>query len=480
VSDGAGRSQGTYEQKLNRTLGLGGLVALGLSAVTPAASVFVIASVTLQYQGTGAFLSFLIGAVITLGLGLCFAELGSAFPISGALYPSVARVLGRPAGFLAMLAVTVSVIFALSGISLGAATFLAVVLPDLNPHAVGAVLIVVVTILAVFSIQFNARLTILFLAVELTAIATVVVLGFAHAHRSIGILTSPETASGGAVSTSAILAGVATAVLAYSGCENVISFSEENRGHRRHVALAVLVVVGITVATELLPIAAAILGAPSLKDLSSAPLPLSYVVQSLGGHTLNVMVSLGIFIAVVNALLAEVLAWGRIIFSSGRDRAWPEPISSWLSQTHKRFDTPWVAQAFLGLTAAVITAVSNLAYVITFTAVLIVVAYALVAISAIVHRLSSKADTSSYRLPLWPLPPLVALLGIALTLSKQKGSDLFYAGLIFLGAALYYGLFLRQRSATRWVMLAPPEDAEFGVHVELHESERGVAGKASL
>jgi amino acid transporter len=480
LTEGTGRLDTSYKQELNRSLGVGGLVALGLSAVTPAASVFVIASVTLQNQGTGAFLSFMLGAFITLGLGLCFAELGSAFPISGALYPSVARVLGRPIGFLAMIAVIVSVTFALSGIALGAATFLSVVFSNLNPHAVGTIMIVVTTLLAVFSIQFNARLTVAFLAIELTAIAVVVVLGLAHAHRSVSILFNPVTASGASVSFSAILAGVATAVLAYSGCENVISFSEENRGHRRHIAFAVLFVVAVTVLTELLPIGAAILGAPSLKQLSSAPLPLSYVVESLGSHTLNVIVSLGIFIAVFNAILAEVLAWGRIIYSSGRDRAWPLPISNLIGSTHPRFGTPWVGQTILGVTAAVITAVSSLAYTITFTAVLLVVAYGLVAISAIVHRLSANARLSTYRMPVWPLPALIALAGIILTLTKQKHSDLLYAGLIFAGCIIYYVIYIVPRRKTHWVMLAPPdEEGEFGIHVELEEADpqHGLPGR---
>jgi amino acid transporter len=459
VSDRSGATPTTYTQELHRGLGRGGLVALGLSAVTPAASVFVIASITLQGQGTGAFLSFLFGAVIVLGLGLCFAELGAAFPISGALYPSVARVLGRPVGFLAMVAVVIAVIFGLSGISLGAATFLTVIVKDADPHAVGAAVIVIATILAMFSIKFNARITIVFLTVELAAVATVVILGFAHSTRSVHTLFSPHTATGGSVSTSAILAGIVTALLAYSGCENVISFSEENRGHRRNVATAVLIVVIVTVLTEILPIAAAILGAPSLKDLSGAPLPLSYVVESLGGHTLNDVISLGIFIAVFNAILAEVLAWGRIIFSSGRDKAWPEPISRWLGSTHPRFRTPWVAQAVLGISAAVITAVSNLAYVITFTAVLVTVAYGLVAIAAIVHRLRTKPEGQPYRMPLWPLPPVVALGGIILALSKQKGVDLRDAGLIFAAAGVYYAVYLSRRPE-RWVLLDVADEDE--------------------
>jgi hypothetical protein len=84
-------------------------------------------------------------------------------------------------------------------------------------------------------------------------------------------------------------------------------------------------------------------------------------------------------------------------------------------------------------------------------------------------------------MPVWPLPALIALAGIILTLTKQKHSDLLYAGLIFAGCAIYYLIYIVPRRKTHWVMLAPPdeEEGEFGIHVELQEADpqHGLPGR---
>ena len=91
-----------YQQQLARTLPVAGNMTITLSVIGPAASVFAIGSVALRQQGSGAFLAFLIAAVISGCLAVGWAELGALYPTAGGLYGIVARVLGRRAGFLAL------------------------------------------------------------------------------------------------------------------------------------------------------------------------------------------------------------------------------------------------------------------------------------------------------------------------------------------------------------------------------------------
>ncbi|WP_232850791.1 amino acid permease [Nocardia acididurans] len=76
--DEADRSR--YPQQLARALGMGENILITLSAVTPASSVFIIIPVSVF-------------------VGLCYAELATAYPIAGGEYTWVARLLGRPNGF---------------------------------------------------------------------------------------------------------------------------------------------------------------------------------------------------------------------------------------------------------------------------------------------------------------------------------------------------------------------------------------------
>jgi hypothetical protein len=47
-------------------------------------------------------------------------------------------------------------------------------------------------------------------------------------------------------------------------------------------------------------------------------------------------------------------------------------------------------------------------------------------------------------MPLWPVPPLIALTGVVIALTKQTQRDLFIVGGMFLFGIVYYALFLRR------------------------------------
>jgi amino acid transporter len=314
---------------------------------------------------------------------------------------------------------------------------------------------------AIVGIRFNAAVTGALLALELAAILVVCVLGFAHARWSAaGTLIDPHVfaADGSAAPATlrTLLAGIALGMLAYAGYGGAVVFSEETRGSRRGIAHAVLAVLGVAAVAELLALAAALLGAPSLAELATAPAPMSYLVRSLGGDTLVTMITLALVATIFNAVLAGLLEFARVLYSSGRDRAWPAPVSRALGRVHPRTRTPLVATLSLGVAALTLTAVSDYAAAVTFTSLIVVITFALIALSALVSRLRLPDLARPYRMPLWPLPPVVALAGAAVTASLQTGRDLAVVAGILAAGALYDLAYLRPRRDTHWILLDPP------------------------
>jgi len=92
--------------------------------------------------------------------------------------------------------------------------------------------------------------------------------------------------------------------------------------------------------------------------------------------------------------------------------------------------------------------------------VLIVVLYGLIAISALVSRVRQKHLERPSKMPLWPVPPVIALAGVVIALTKQKGSDLLTCAIIFGAALVYYFLFLRPRSGRYWKVAGAVADPE--------------------
>ena len=102
-----------------------------------------------------------------------------------------------------------------------------------------------------------------------------------------------------------------------------------------------------------------------------------------------------------------------------------------------------------------VTAVSNLAALVTFTGVTVVVIYSLVALSALVSRIRQQTLSRPYRMPIWPLPPLVALAGLVIVATQQAPRHVGIVACIVAAALIYYVAYLHRRQRGRWVMLEP-------------------------
>ncbi|MFI6286621.1 APC family permease [Streptomyces sp. NPDC051018] len=450
-----------YEQELSRSLKVVGNMAIVVAAITPASSAFVIAAVVFAISGSGAALAFAVAAVLGIAMAFCWAELGAAYPLAGGDYSFIARTLGRASGFVSLvLTGPVQAILIPAVIALGMAEYLETVF-SADANVIGAVVIAVSTVIAVFGIKFSALATGVLLLLELAAVALVTVLGFVNAERPITELFNPQLFDADGTATSltagALIAGVAVASFAYNGFQGAILFSEETQGPARNIARAVFGALVVAVLAELLPVAAALLGSPSVAELTTSDSPWQYFLTSIGGETFNTVISLGIAIAILNGVIALMPYFARILYSSGRDMVWPAPVSRALATVHPRYQTPWIATLIIGAAGTALILVADVVTLTTWVGATVAIEYSLVATAAVVSRIRRRDLERPYRMPWWPLPPLVGLAISLLVLSEQTGRDLFIATAIVGGALLYYAFYLRPRAATHMLTLAPPD-----------------------
>jgi amino acid transporter len=441
------------EQQLNRSLTTIGNIALTLSDITPSASLLVVGPVVIGTAGTGSLWAYLIGCFIALNVALCMGELGSMFPAAGGLYSIVTRVLGRPIGLVALFDYVGQAIFLPASMAIGIGTYVTSLDPRVPTNWVAAGTMIVVTLVGLLRIHFNAIMTGVFLTLELSVVVILFLAGIVHPHQSLSILTHPVIPHGDAltpVAAGVIMTALATALFSVNGYDSALNFSEETEGAASHIGRAVVVAASVGVFCELVPFTFALIGARDLHAVLSSSTPLTDVIGDAFGHTVVMVVTVGAIIAIFNASLAITLQFARVVWSSGRDRAWPEPVSTWLAQVN-RYGSPWVATLLVGGLATALCFEATLVSVVTFTAVLIVVLYALTAIASLWDRMRQRALPRPFRMPFWPIPPLVSLVGVAFTLTQQKASDLWTVLAILGGAIVYYLAFLRRRSDRYWI-----------------------------
>jgi amino acid transporter len=460
-----------YKQELDRGLHVLGNVMMTISGVAPTASVFIIAPIAFLFAGTGAFWAFVIAGVIGVGMAFSYAEAGTAFPVTGGEWALVSRCLGRPLGFVSLVLMLISVIVIPSSIALGASQYLSVIWEQaadpMWQKLIAAIIMLVVGGLAVLQIKTNSIIQGILLGIELIAVGAITILGFAQVHQSGMVLLDPvifdEAGAEMAVTFGMIMSAVVFAIFAYNGYGGAIVFSEETKGARRNIARAILWTLLITVLVELIPITAAIVGAPSLSEFMAAPSPMQYILTTLGNETINTVISLLVFVAIFNSCLAIVVLMSRIVFGSGRDRVWPEPFSAWLAKVHPRFKSPWVAAIVMAVIGAILCATTTKTYVITFTGVVLAFTYILIAGSAIAVRLRFKDLPAHYKMPLWPVWPCISLIGVIymlVKLTQSQWKDLVIVVGAAVGALIYYYAYLYPRRGKKWIMLeAVEEDA---------------------
>jgi amino acid transporter len=441
-----------YKQELNRAVSVVGTIALVVSDITPTASLLVIGPVVIAVAGSGSVWAYLIGCFIAINVALCMGELGSMYPVAGGLYSIVTRVLGRPIGFLALLDYIGQAIFLPASVAIGIGVYVQALNPDIPSNIAAGVVMILVTLVALLRINFNAVLTGFFLLLELIVVVVLALAGFTHWHQPLSILTSPVLSDGTAVGIPLIFTAVAVAMFSVNGYDSAINFSEETKGSAAHVGQAVVGAAIIGIIFELVPFIAVVFGAPDMPSFLASTTPLTDVARAAFGDTFVNIITYGAIIAIFNASLAITLQFARIVWSSGRDRAWPGPISDAIAKVHPTLRTPWVATLLTGGLAAVLCFQSTLVAVVTFTAVLLIVLYALIALSALVSRIQQKDAPRPYKMPFWPVPPIIALVGTIVALTQQKILDLeIVAGIIIFGL-IYYFLYLAPRKDTNWNM----------------------------
>lgn len=314
------------------------------------------------------------------------------------------------------------------------------------------------TLAGLLDLRANAWITGVFLVLEVIAAAVVAVLGFAHGHRGAGSLVSMQVAGAhgrtDTVTGMLVVSGLAIALFVTQGFSTAVYLSEELEHPRRNVARTVLATLAISTVIILVPVVAITFGASDLSQLTGGDI--GSMVTAWSNSAVGAFVSLCVALAIINAGIVMVIQNSRVLFASARDKAWPQPVNDVFAKLG-RFGSPWVATLAVGVPGALLCFV-NLDTLYGVTGVSVTGMYLLVAVAALLSRRGHHRHTAAWRMPLWPVLPvlLIAVLGYVLT--RQETSYLLWTGGITAVATLYWALYLRPRRATRW-LVSLPEDA---------------------
>ena len=347
-----------------------------------------------------------LGGLISLCGALCYAELSTAFPDPGGEYHFLTRAWGRNVGFLFAWA-------RLTVIPTGSIALLAFVfgdyaaeIVDIGPHGsvvyAGAA-VLGLTGLNVLGLRFGTGLQNVLTALVLLGLTAMIALGLGASMDGPRVAATAPPAAGGA----GIGLALVFVLLTYGGWNEAAYLSAEVRGGRRNIVAAL--VGGVAVVTVLYVLVnAAYLRVMGLEGLRASQTVGSDLMRAVSGPGSAAGVSALIALAALTSVNATVVMGSRTGYALGRDYRVFRPLGHW----DPRANAPVPALLLQGALAMGLVAVGALTRrgfetMVEYTAPVFWAFFLLTGLSLFVLRARHPDASRPFRVPLYPLTPLV-------------------------------------------------------------------------
>lgn len=413
------------EIPLARALGLVQTVFLGVGTAIGGV-LFAIMGRAVAVAGPSIVITFLIGAVFAMFMGICYAELGAAVPAgAGGAISFVRRAYGE--GVPTFLAGWFDWIGSLTDCSIGALVFAfstQYFLRWVEPFTLA-------TLTLIFFALINFRGAKAMGTVQLVVTAVLVMSLLLY---TAGSLTTFESQRFEPLFPSGVLPTllmVSYIFPTYAGYETITQLSEEVKIAGKTIPRALfltLILVTILFTGSAL---ATVAGAPREVYINSNT-PLQDAANYFFGPVGGIIISVGSIVATLSTVNGSMAGGTRIAFALGRSRLLP-PV---FNRVHPRHRSPYTALALTTLLAILFIwtrSIDFIVYAITlgYTVTAIMVALALMRL-----RKTEPHLYRPFKVPWYPVTPVLAIAFLAfmlLTLSPESIGLGLALGLIGLG-----------------------------------------------
>lgn len=380
---------------LSRTLGLGTAVLVVVGLVI-GSGIFRVPSVVAGIVSSPASMISLwvTGGVLTLCLGLIYAELGSAMPVAGGTYVYLRRVFGEGVAFVFGWTFLLVNPASWATLALSCAEFVAQIHPlDARRERVLAVTLIGIFALAnCRSARFGARLQNAATVAKILAIAAAIA---TMAYLS-GAAPPPAPPAGipSRTGVSAWLTGLVAVLWAYDGAAGLCSLGGELRSPQRNLPRALILGVG-SVILVYVAINLGLLQSLAPATIAASPLPLAAAIEPLLGSWTASGVACLVIVSTAGTLAVSVLADPRVFMAMAQDGNFFRSVGVVSSARH----TPVNAIVLHSALACVYVCVRSFEQLAATYVLGLVPFYVLVAIAAWRLRRSRVAGSRAFRAP---------------------------------------------------------------------------------
>lgn len=420
---------GKVSDVLERKLGLFSVVIISLSAMI-GSGLFVLPSLAYAEVGGGAWLAFVLAALVVVPGAVSKSELASAMPTSGGSYVYIERVFGPALGTMMGLALWASFLLKAAFALIGFSAYLMFVQSEFGEYVTGieaalgmlvvVALINITGIKRVKAVQTPIVATSLLLLIGLTIMA--IVNGDTEWARIEPDLQTKSDWIGMGETAALVL-------VSYAGVTKVAAIGGEIKNPGRNLPGGILTSLGIGALLYTIVVAtmAAVIPPESFFDSSGHAIedPVRVFALEVAGYNMSVFAAIVAILTMTSMSLAGILAASRYLFAMSRDGLLPQA----LEDVHGKYETPHLAIILTAITMALALVSIDVHAVAEYASGFQIMAYILMCMGVLIMRRSNTSHAwyePSYNSP---LHPFLQIFGII------SGSALLY----FMGLEAVYG-----------------------------------------
>jgi basic amino acid/polyamine antiporter, APA family len=374
-------------------------------------------------------LAWVAGGAISLIGALCYAELATTYPHAGGDYHYLTRAFGGRLAFLfawARLTIIQTGAIVLLGFVLGDYASQIVSLGAFSSGIYAALAVIVLTTINALGVRFGKTAQNVLTAAEVLGLLLIVGTGL-----SVNAATPAVAVAAAPPAPAALGLVMVFVLLTYGGWNEAAYVSAEVREPRRNIVRALVWSLLLVTALYVL-VSWAFLRALGLGGLAASSTIAADVMQRSMGAAGARFVSLLIVVAAITSANATIFTGARTAWALGRDVPLFAPLGRW----HGRVHTPvnaLVAQGAVALALVLFGALTRKGFetIVEYTAPVFWLFFLLTGVSLFVLRRREPHLVRPFRVPGYPLTPLVFC---------ATSAYLLYSSVAYTGAGALVGL----------------------------------------
>jgi basic amino acid/polyamine antiporter, APA family len=425
----------TGTHTLKRTLGAGGLIALGIGAIIGAGLFSITGMAAANHAGPAITISFVVAALGCLFAGLCYAEFASMIPVAGSAYTYSYATMGEFIAWIIGWDLVLEYAVGAATVGISWSRYLVKFLEGFDvylPHALtlgpwdggiinlpAVFIIVLMSLLLIKGTKESATVNGFIVALKIAVVLIFIFLGWKYINNSNYNPYIPDNnGTFGEFGFSGIIRAAAIVFFAYIGFDAVSTAAQEAKNPKRDMPWGILGSLAICTVLYIL-FAHVMTGVTSYSTFAGKDgiAPVAVAIDHMGKADasgtiqpdypwLNRAIIVAILAGYASVILVMLMGQSRVFFSMSKDGLIPRIFSS----VNPRTQTPAKNNLLFMLFVSAFAAFVPARVVGEMTSIGTLFAFILVCIGVWVMRRKMPELKRAFATPLVPLVPILGII----------------------------------------------------------------------